>query len=171
MSNSHAVIGVPRMKATIQHPDPNDPTPMSVESREGSQWPPPLVGRLSSGESAQKVADTVVDLWLQIDQALHPIIGRRGVTALFNRSMKVTGTRHPWLMEGHQHLLATIDVETLRATFAKQAGAEAAAGGSALFHTFHELLASLVGAALTNQLLGSVWARPAGPSPAQDTSQ
>jgi len=144
---------------------------MSVESTEGPRWPPALAGRLTSGESAQKVADTVVELWLQVDQTLHPIIGHRGVTALFNRSMKLTGTHYPWLLVGHEHLLATVDVETLRATFAKQAGSEAAAGGSALFHTFHELLASLVGAALTNQLLGSVWARPAGPSPTQDTSQ
>jgi len=144
---------------------------MPMESRVGTQWPPPLAGRLTDGESAQDVADTVVDLWLQIDQALHPIIGRRGVTALYNRSLKLTGVRYPWLLVGHQHLLATVDVTVLRARLAQQAGAEAAAGGSALFQTFHELLASLVGAALTNQLLGSVWARPAGALPAQDTSQ
>ena len=52
----------------------------------------------------------------------------------------------------------------------QQAAAEAAAGGTALFQSFHELLASLVGASLTDRLLRSVWAHSSGASPAQDTS-
>lgn len=144
---------------------------MPVQSTEGPRWPAPLAGRLLDGASAEQVADTVAAIWLEIDQALHPIIGRRGVAALYNRSLKLTAAAYPWLMEGHQHLLATVDVTALRAALARQAGARAAAGGGALFHTFRDLLASLVGASLTHQLLGSVWAHPAGAWPAQDISR
>jgi hypothetical protein len=46
----------------------------------------------------------------------------------------------------------------------------AAAGGSALFLRFHDLLASLVGASLTDRLLRSVWTHSSAVSPVQDTS-
>jgi hypothetical protein len=65
---------------------------------------------------------------------------------------------------------AAIDPSGLRSALVQQAAAEAAAGGSALFDSFHELLASLIGAALTDRLLRSVWTRTSGDSPAQDTS-
>jgi len=144
---------------------------MPAESTNGVDSPAPLAGRLPDGASAEQLADTIAAIWLEIDQALNPIIGRRGVAALYNRSLKLTAPAYPWLTEGHQHLLASVDVTALRAALVQQATAEAAAGGSALFHTFHDLLASLVGASLTNQLLGSVWALPAGARPAQDTSK
>jgi hypothetical protein len=51
----------------------------------------------------------------------------------------------------------------------QQAAAEAAAGGNALFLTFHELLSSLVGASLTDRLLRSVWTHSSPDSPVQDT--
>ena len=61
----------------------------------GSAWPAPLAGRLTSDEAAPEVADTVVAIWLEIDQALHPIIGHRGVAALYDRSLNLTAGRLP----------------------------------------------------------------------------
>ncbi|MDO8420212.1 MAG: hypothetical protein Q7S90_09260 [Rubrivivax sp.] len=142
---------------------------MHVEVSDARQWPPPLAGRLVGGENVGQVADTIVALWLEIDQALHPIIGHRGVAALYNRSLKLTGAAYPWLAASHQHLLTAADLAALRTALVQREAGDAAASGSALFHTFHDLLASLVGASLTTQLLGSVWARPAVASPAQDT--
>lgn len=158
-----------RRRTTIGIPEPNGAAPLPVESKEVRDWPAPLAGRLAGGETADQVADTVVALWLEIDRALSPIIGHRGVAALYNRSLKVTAAIHPWLAVGHHDVMAAVDATGLRSALAQRAADQAAAGGSALFHTFHELLASLVGAELTDQLLGSVWARPAGTRPAQDT--
>jgi hypothetical protein len=61
-----------------------------------------------------------------------------------------------------------MDVTALRAALLQLPAAEAAAAGTALFSTFEQLLGSLVGAALTAQLLQPVWTHPAASPPAQD---
>jgi hypothetical protein len=130
---------------------------------------PPLASRLSVDASAEQVAETVVAVWLEIERALNPVIGHRGVGALYNRSLKLASPAYPWLAIGPPDVLAAVDLQALKATLAQQAAVEAAAGGGALFHAFHGLLASLVGDSLTERLLRSVWAPSAGASPAQDT--
>lgn len=131
---------------------------------------PPLGGRLVEGASAGQVADTVGAIWLEIDDALHPIIGRRGMAALYNRSLSLTAAAHPWLAAGYEGTLSAVDTAALKSALASQTAAEARAGGSALFQSFHGLLTSLVGASLTDRLLHPVWKHSAGPSSAQDTN-
>jgi len=143
---------------------------MPLKSQEGRRWPAALAHRVTDPADAAQIADAIVAIWMEIDEALHPIIGHRGVAALYNRSLTLTAAAYPWLAMGHQGVLAAIDPTALKAALVSQAPAEAAAGGNALFHSFHELLASLVGPSLTDRLLRSVWAHPAGASPAQDTS-
>jgi len=118
-----------------------------------------------------KLADAIVAVWLDIDQALHPIIGRRGVAALFHRSVKLTAAVHPWLAVSHAAAPAAVEPSALRAALVQQGPAEVAAAGGALFETFHGLLASLVGESLTQRLLHAVWNQPAGASPAQDDAK
>jgi DNA-binding GntR family transcriptional regulator len=143
---------------------------MQLENQQGQRWPAPLAGRVADGADAEQVADAIVAVWQEIDQALHPIIGHRGVAALFSRSLSLTAAAYPWLAIGQPAVPAAIDPSGLRAALMQQAAAEAAAGGNALFHRFHELLASLVGPSLTERLLRSVWAHPSGTSSAQDTN-
>jgi secreted protein with Ig-like and vWFA domain len=116
------------------------------------------------------LADTILGLWQEIDQALSPIVGSRGVAALYNRSLQLTTVAHPWLPSAASGVLAAIDLAALKAALLRQTAARAAAGGSALLETFRELLASLVGTALTERLLRSVWTPTSGASPAQDHS-
>jgi hypothetical protein len=139
-------------------------------NKAGRPWPAPLGGRVAEDASAEQIADAIVALWQEIDQSLHPIIGHRGVAALYGRSLHLTTADYPWLAVGHQGTPAAVDPSALKAALAQQAAAEAAAGGIALFESFHDLLASLIGASLAGRLLHSVWARSAGASPAQDTS-
>jgi hypothetical protein len=143
---------------------------MTMPSPDGFEWPAPLAYRLADDVSAGQVADTVVALWAEIEQALHPILGQRGVAALYNRSLGLTAAAHPWLRISAQGVLAAIDPVALRAALAAQPAAEAVAGGHALFLSFHTLLASLIGRSLTERLLRPVWAHSTGASPAQDTS-
>ncbi len=146
-------------------------TVCTVNSEEGRPWPALLAERAGPGADAARVANIVVGLWHEIDEALHPIIGRRGVAALYHRSLTLTVAAHPWLNQGHPGArVAAIDPTALKAALADQAAAEALAGGSALFQSFHALLASLVGAALTDRLLRPVWVHSSGTSPTQDTS-
>jgi hypothetical protein len=142
---------------------------MPLENKAGRRWPAPLADRVTDGADAEQVAGAIVAIWLEIDQALHPIIGRRGVAALYNRSLSLTAAAYPWLPIGQTGIPAAVDPSALRSALAQQAAVEAAAGGSALFQSFHELLASLVGTALTERLLRSVWTHPSGTSPVQDT--
>ena len=143
---------------------------MPLESHEDHRWPAPLGDRLIAGSDIGQVADTIVGLWQEIDQALSPIVGHRGVAALYNRSLKLTAVAHPWLASASSGMLAAVDPSALKAALLQQTVAQAAAGGSALFETFRDLLASLVGTALTERLLRSVWTPSSGASPAQDHS-
>ena len=141
-----------------------------VESRDGRRWPAPLSDRIPDDASAEQLADASVALWHEIDCHLHPIIGHRGVAALFNRSLTLVASSHPWLALDPPAVAAAIDPAALRAALVQQPTETAGNGASALFHAFHGLLASLVGQSLTERLLLPVWAPPSSASPAQDSS-
>lgn len=140
---------------------------MSTQRQEAHHWPAPLADRLPGDASAEQVAALIADIWLEIDAALHPIMGQRAVAALFDRSLKLTAASHPWLLLGHQTARAVVDPTELRARLGQQDATQAAAGGSAHFSAFHGLLTSLVGLSLTDRLLLAVWARSAAASTAQ----
>jgi acetyl-CoA acetyltransferase len=53
-----------------------------MENKAHRPWPAPLGDRVADDASAGQIADAIVALWQEIDQALHPIIGHRGVAAL-----------------------------------------------------------------------------------------
>jgi len=111
-----------------------------------------------------------VDILLRIDAALNPIVGRRGVAALLQRSLHLSAQTHPWLLPLDAELPMGVDVAPLHKALVRQAPAAAAEGVDHLVHTFHELLASLVGASLSERLLRPVWADLSGGASAQDTS-
>jgi hypothetical protein len=157
-------------RRTIEYPESSGQQVMPLKSQEDRWWPAPLADLVSGGADAEQVADAILAIWLEIDQALHPIIGHRGVAALYNRSLHLTAVTYPWLAIDQPVVLAAVDPSGLRAALVQQTATEAAVSGSALFQTFHELLASLIGASLTDRLLGSVWTHSSLGSPVQDTS-
>lgn len=139
----------------------NGPRPMPMDSQQDGRWPAPLSTWLNDADTIQ-VADAAVALWLQINQALHPILGHRGVAALFNRSVKNTAARFPWIGQDPQDALAVVDPSVLKAALLLQTAAEATAGVDSLFQSLRALLTSLVGSSLTDRLLRSVWAHSPG---------
>lgn len=130
-----------------------------------------MAQRAGEGADAPRIADAVISLWDQVESALAPIIGQRGVAALYQRSLYLTAQSYPWL-ELQEDPQATMDLASLKATIAQQGSADAAAGGVAVLQTFHTLLASLIGASLTARLLDAVWTHrsPSSNAPAQDPS-
>jgi hypothetical protein len=142
---------------------------MPLQPHEAGDWPPPLADRLRGDASAADVAAGVAAVWKDIDQALHPIIGHRGVAALYHRSLSSAALRYPWLPVNPTGALATIDPMALRAALTRREAAEAAAASVALFAAFRDLLASLIGASLTDRLLLSTWTPAPGTARAQDT--
>ena len=113
----------------------------------------------------------VVAIWQDIDATLRPILGQRGVASLYRRSLHLTTAAHPWFAGMQDATHPALDLAALEATLAAQDKLEAAAGAGDLLQAFHELLASLVGTSLTDQLLSSIWANFSRGDPAQDGSR
>lgn len=105
-----------------------------------------------------RTADLAIATWRKIDDALWPIIGHAGMAALFKRGLYLAGADQPALMAMVEDEIAPGDFALLRETLAQQSSAQAAAAmQAALLKTFLDLLTSLIGAALTERLLRSVW--------------
>lgn len=116
------------------------------------------------------IATGLVSLWQEINTVLYPIIGQRGVAALYRRSLSLSARTYPWLASSHQGAQASIDLTHFKSLLIHQQAADLIAGGALLLNTFHELLVSLVGPSLTERLLRSVGSNLFNGPPAQDPS-
>jgi hypothetical protein len=114
-----------------------------------------LAKRISPGADAAEVADAAIATWHDFATTLQSIIGRQGVVALFNRSITLAARTHPWLSSSRAADDHSVDIVGLQAVIALQSSEAAIAGSSTLLQTFYDLLESLIGAGLCEQLLGS----------------
>ena len=142
----------------------------SKESQESQGMAVPLAHRVGTDPDAVQIADAIVATWQEIDEALTPIIGQRGVAALYKRSLYLTGSAYPWLSSTHESVQTVMDLAALKSVLAQQSSGAAATGGSQLLQTFKDLLASLIGPSLSERLLRSAWTTSLSGLPAQDTS-
>ncbi|MCD9033935.1 hypothetical protein LDO32_19685 [Luteimonas sp. Y-2-2-4F] len=132
------------------------------------------VGRFDSeylpvqGMTAAQIADAAVSTWARIDAVLAPIIGHGGVAALFKRSLHLSRGAYPWLEGAYAGALRPGDLGMLRAALQAQSDADAAGAHVAVLQAFHGLLANLIGAALSERLLGPVWDPTSSGDAAQD---
>lgn len=120
----------------------------------------PLAYRIEDDSTAAEIAAACGALWHELDTALSPIIGPRGVAALGQRSLHLASVQHPWLAARRPGDPATLDATLLVSLLALRSSDDAAAVGSAFLQTFRELLSSLIGASLTERLLRPVWGPP-----------
>jgi hypothetical protein len=142
---------------------------MPMESQDGRQTTAALARRVGNSASATQIADAIVSIWQEIDAALRPIIGQRGVAALYKRSLYLTASTHAWIGGTHEGSQAAVDLAPLRSVLAQQSSDDARSGGSALLTSFHGLLGTLVGPSLTERLLRDVWANTSNGAPTQGT--
>ena len=148
---------------TSQHAD----APRSTRLDDGDdRTADALIGLLDEQAGAAQIAQVVARTWIDIERALSPVLGKRGVAALYTRSLHVSGDTHPWLSDIQGNSTSGIDFEMLQRTFAERGAAEAFSAAGKLLRAFCVLLASLVGTSLTGRLLRPVVADPAPrPSP------
>ncbi|MEO5660349.1 MAG: hypothetical protein ABIQ90_11240 [Polaromonas sp.] len=111
----------------------------------------------AKGAEASRLASEIISTWLHIDAALAPVIGKRGVAALYERSLHMARAGHPWLGTADGNPETMIDLIALKSVLMQQNGAGAAAGGGAHFQAFYDVLGSLIGLSLTEKLLRSIW--------------
>ena len=120
--------------------------------------------------TSAEVSHRLLFVWRDIDAVLAPVLGRRGVDALFSRSLHLTQRIHSWLVHSGSED-ASPDLPALGAALERQNAPEAIAAAIHILDTFHSLLASLVGHSLTERLLRSVWTHASSPPHGQDSSQ
>lgn len=123
------------------------------------------------GANTTHIADAVVSTWQAVDAALAPVIGGKGVEALYARSLYLVRERHPWLAASHQGVAPQMDLAVLAAALSQQETLTAAAAAGDQFESLYELLHSLIGPSLTGQLLRAAWDNPFGGPTAQDRTQ
>ncbi len=124
-----------------------------------------LAQQAANGVDPEQIADIALSTWRGVDAALSPIIGQRGVAALYKRSLYLTKAEHPSLAPVYEGELELGEFATLQLALSQQTSSDAAAANGALLQTFHELLAKLIGAALTDQLLRTVVGPPSFDNP------
>ncbi len=151
-------MGFPDMKA--YHPSEDAPNPgvLSMQSQERDQIATFLEDTVSSGASSQDVAEAVVAAFRGIDEALKPVLGQRGVAALYKRTLHLASRAHPWLPVVQENVPIEVDVGPLGTLLAQQTAADASDAGIRLLQGFCALLTGLIGLSLTERLLRSVWA-------------
>lgn len=129
----------------------------------------PLTSRMARDASARQVADGAAALWLDIGLALQPVIGRRGVASLFDRTLHLAAMQFPWLAAlASGDAGRTIEIADLAEILAAQPPQIGMAASDAMFTSFRDLLATLIGSGLCERLLQSVWSIPSNALPAQD---
>jgi hypothetical protein len=124
----------------------------------------------AEGADALRIADSAVAMWRELDATLSPIIGRRGVAALFKRSLLLTAPAHPSLVAAHWVVETQEDFDALRASLKQQSAANAIVTNGALLRQFVDLLTTLIGESLTERLLQSVLHNPQRHGAAQEPS-
>ncbi len=117
-----------------------------------------LARRLEPGVDSAQIAEAVAAACREIDIALNPIIGPRGVAALFKRSLHLTSRVHSWVAGTPEGIHTDMNIATLKSVLAKRSSADAAVGGGLFLETFNDLLTDRIGPSLTERLLRSVWA-------------
>ena len=130
-----------------------------------------LKHRANGHPGAGSTAACVTALCEEICTALTPIVGPRGVAALYKRSLFLTSHEHPVLLGLHGNVQQHTDLSDLTAALMPLSETEAARVGAALLSSFYELLASLIGPSLTERVLRSLWDRPLSDPPAMEPAQ
>lgn len=113
-------------------------------------------------------SDPALAGWREMSAALSPIIGRRGVAALFQRCLHLRQHEYPGLAAAIGEGAAAVgdgdrdDLAGLGQLLQQQSPAQARLTNAALLQTFTDLLVEMIGAALTKRLIGGL------PSPAKN---
>jgi hypothetical protein len=109
------------------------------------------------GADARAVAEAALRLWIQAAGGLALLIGQGGVRAIYARSLHLARSSYPWLPEAADSTQSDPPFTELRVSLERQAAPDALEAGTAFLVTFTDLLATLIGEALTTGLMNSAW--------------
>jgi hypothetical protein len=113
--------------------------------------------RAGPGADAGAIALATLVLWQRIATQLEPVIGARGVDALFGRALHLAGKAHPCLAPDGLRGSSAAALEQVQQQLSAQGDELAREASLSLLAGFSDLLASLVGDSLTERLLRPAW--------------
>ncbi len=145
---------------------------MSTDDQERRRITALLAPRAGEEPPAAQTALAVITAWHAIDDAMTPVVGPRGLVALYLRALHLTASDAALAAAGEPAKLALSAATTpalLQALIAHQSPADATTTGTTFLQVFYALLSSLVGPSLTERLLRAVWTPSPRPISAQDT--
>jgi hypothetical protein len=116
----------------------------------------------------QAVVSATIGLWETLTPELVSIIGEGGFKPLYSRSVRLACQQYPWMAHDAQTLRAHERFAQLQACLQAQELPLAHKASMALFTIFLDMLASLIGEALTTHLLQSAWSQETVQTPAKD---
>lgn len=116
-----------------------------------------IVTRLNS-QSPKQALKLTLQFWDVIAAELTPIVGKDGFAMLYTRCIYLGRESYPWLGLDPSLPPSAFPFVALKNSFAQRDIAEAGAASLALFLTFTDLLAVLIGEPLTDGLLRVFWA-------------
>jgi hypothetical protein len=134
------------------------PTPDAIALREAIRTT--LGQRAGSLPNADATAEATAAAWRLVATQLAPVIGARGLDALFGRALHQTSVEFPWLAVAVDRGGSASPLPSLMVCLTGQHASNAAEASYMLLLTFTELLATLIGESLTTRLLAPVWAPP-----------
>ena len=116
----------------------------------------------------EKAADAAIVLWEQMATEIIAIIGVGGFNSLYARSLFLTQSSFPWLTGCDLSSPADQRFTALKNCLEEQAPGDALEANNRLLRTFTDILAALIGEALTSSILRSAWGDSA---PGQDQQE
>jgi len=109
----------------------------------------------------QKTVDAAVLIWEQMASKIISIVGEGGFNSLYARCVFLSQPSFPWLAACPLSPQPDQRFAELKKSFEAQTPAQACAANSLLLITFTDILASLIGEALTTSILRSAWGNDA----------
>lgn len=119
-----------------------------------------LAQRAGTPSDAGGVAAPLISTWNQIAVRLAPVIGWAGVHILLGRARQIASKDVPWLLPAEHSGPGAGQLDSLLAALEARDSDTAAEASYVLLATLTDLLASLIGNTLTDQLLDPVWSSP-----------
>ncbi|MBB6598811.1 hypothetical protein [Luteimonas sp. MC1825] len=125
----------------------------------------------AEGSGMDALAARTEALWTDVARALVPIIGQRGMSALYERALHLAARQHLWLAQASGLDGEPAVFSSLARVASEHAVDDAIAAITTLFETFDRLLVTLIGASLTERLLQPIWDVPSAGTTRQDTAR
>ena len=101
--------------------------------------------------------DAAINLWEQMATQLIALIGEDGFNSLYARSVFLTQSTFPWLAASSPSPRTDHRFANLKNSLEGQTPAQAVKANRFLLITFTDILASLIGEQLTNNILRMAW--------------